>query len=84
VTTATITITDRSFTIPALARRWRTRHGTIVGMIDKGQIAAFRVGRRWRVSADVVREYEHRTSKPVSQPTRQRRGNPQRDCIAFF
>jgi excisionase family DNA binding protein len=50
---------DNVFTIPELARRWRTSRHTIVASIRAGRLQAFKVGERiYRIREAEVLRYE--------------------------
>lgn len=46
------------YTTKTLADRWQCSVDTIETMLRKGEIRAFRVGRRWRIAQAIVLEHE--------------------------
>lgn len=45
---------EQVFTIQEVAEKLRVHHITIRRMIDKGEIAAFKMGYHWRIKASEV------------------------------
>lgn len=50
---------DVFFTISELAKRWRVSRHTVTGLIQRGELQAFRAGARaFRIREDEVNRYE--------------------------
>jgi excisionase family DNA binding protein len=57
----------RVMTPAMLAERWNVRPRFVVKLIEDGELAAFRIGTLWRVTAEALEEYEARQSAPLSK-----------------
>jgi excisionase family DNA binding protein len=63
----------RSYTVQELAERWQVHRATIYRMMQRGEIASFKVGATRRIRAEEVESYEQKLShdvaprRPVSQ-----------------
>lgn len=51
-------MTPAILTIADLCARWRCGRRAVLHKVHSGQLAAFRVGRAWRVSLAVVEQFE--------------------------
>jgi hypothetical protein len=68
--------TDTScFTLPLLAKRWRTRVSTVRRLVRAGRVAVFAVpgSRGLRVSPQEVSRFEAALAQPVNPAKRTRR-----------
>ncbi|MBQ1314486.1 MAG: helix-turn-helix domain-containing protein [Clostridia bacterium] len=50
------------YSVATLANYWQVDEELIRELIRKGKLAAFKVGREWRITDKVVREFEGATA----------------------
>jgi excisionase family DNA binding protein len=59
-------VVDReAFSIGEVSRKWGTSESTVRARIESGELAAFRVGRVWRVSAAALAEFIDQSNRAV-------------------
>jgi hypothetical protein len=76
------------FTPPTLAKRWRCKPATVISMIRRGELAAFRLGDgkkrpRFRISPEAVKAVETKKAEPLV-PMPRRRTKRTAGVIEFF
>lgn len=51
-------ITKESYRVDEVADRWDCARKTVVRLINRGSLSAFKVGSTWRIKADVIEQAE--------------------------
>jgi hypothetical protein len=79
-------------TPPQLAKRWSVSPAKVLGWIRRGELAALNLADtpsgkrpRWRVTPEVVQQFEASRLSPAARPQAVRRKRPARsDVIQFY
>lgn len=56
------------WTVREAAARWRVSSDTVLRMIDRGDLAARKIGGQWRIHHSAIDQFE-RSAKPRSAPS---------------
>ena len=54
----------QAYTTEEVAERWNCTRGTIISMIKRGELSAFKIGKAYRIPIKIVQEHEE-----CQQPT---------------
>lgn len=75
-------MTDRPFTSAALAERWGCSAETVRRLLKAGRLRGFRVGRKFRIPASAVVDFERGDTH--ARPSRGDQSSPEASLMAHF